>query len=302
MKILFVDDDPIAREVLGEFLRDHGHEVRAVADWVGLMRELGRFEARVVLLDFNLPAVRGEILTSEIRATAGDGVKILLVSGLEKPQLRRRAREVGADGFYCKGDPDTELLRLLAAQEPPAEATLAQPPRPLRIDRPTAPTQIPWQKPDVGGDQVWLPEVLAVDDSDTRLMFLRDWLTHRGFPVQVARNGEEALEKVQALEPRRPLLVIASVSMGGIDGHKLLASIKQDASLEGVEVLLHSELVSRGREPDATSEQRLQALEEALRGVIEFEKLEKHVARRVRSMRAVRRLHQLEEQVPDPDS
>ncbi len=66
--------------------------------------------------------------------------------------------------------------------------------------------------------------ILLIDDDQLVLQSLGALLQSRGYAVEKARNGFEALEKVQALEFG---LVISDIRMPGMDGIELLQRIRQ---------------------------------------------------------------------------
>src|SRR6185369_4832584 len=68
------------------------------------------------------------------------------------------------------------------------------------------------------------PSILVVDDEKITAFYLKDLLTAAKFEVQLAQNGEEALEH---LARRRFSLVITDLVMPGIDGFALVKKVKQ---------------------------------------------------------------------------
>jgi two-component system, sensor histidine kinase and response regulator len=79
--------------------------------------------------------------------------------------------------------------------------------------------------------------VLVVDDSATQLEAARSLLEAQGYLVDVARHGEEALEKVEA---RQYDLVLSDVMMPGMSGFELCAAIKSQVDPPPPVVLLTS--------------------------------------------------------------
>jgi two-component system OmpR family response regulator len=66
-------------------------------------------------------------------------------------------------------------------------------------------------------------KVLVVDDEATVRYLLSHVLTHAGYAVEVATDGESALEGIQA---GRPDLVVLDLMMPGLDGWGVLERLK----------------------------------------------------------------------------
>ena len=101
MKLLVVDDDPVAAEMLGDVLRAHRHEVSVAGDWIGLMEAIQVEHFEAVFLDVGLPGIQGTKLVEQIIAMS-DGTRVILFSGLPQEELRVLAEETGSDGYLAK--------------------------------------------------------------------------------------------------------------------------------------------------------------------------------------------------------
>ena len=94
MKVLVIDDQPLLRDVLAEFLELLGHEADLAADGP---EGLARFDPSVhqlVLTDFLMPGLTGLEVAEAIRAR-GCTTPIVMISGFAKPDDERRAVEAG---------------------------------------------------------------------------------------------------------------------------------------------------------------------------------------------------------------
>jgi two-component system cell cycle response regulator DivK len=78
------------------------------------------------------------------------------------------------------------------------------------------------------------PILLVEDDAETRLAY-RALLEHAGWSVREASNGEQALELVNGELPR---VVVADISIPGIDGWEMTRRLKLDERTREVPVLL----------------------------------------------------------------
>ena len=75
-----------------------------------------------------------------------------------------------------------------------------------------------------------VPRVLVVDDSSLVRLYYRDVLEKRGFDVDQAMNGLEAMERVLA----RPFdLLIVDVNMPKMDGFSFLRELRRSKSEAG---------------------------------------------------------------------
>jgi two-component system phosphate regulon response regulator OmpR len=106
-RILVVDDDPAVRELIREYLSDHGYAV-AEADGAAAMRaRLQEQVPDVVLLDVGLPGEDGLSLARHLREHHDIG--IIMVSGAGETVDRIVGLEVGADDYVSKPFDPREL-------------------------------------------------------------------------------------------------------------------------------------------------------------------------------------------------
>lgn len=105
MKILVIDDDDIAREVLCSTLKAAGHETFELQSSIGATRCI--FEQRVdaVVIDVMMPTINGDKLARVFRNNAhGDQLGIVLVSGRSTEELRPLTALAQADAIVSKVD------------------------------------------------------------------------------------------------------------------------------------------------------------------------------------------------------
>lgn len=77
--------------------------------------------------------------------------------------------------------------------------------------------------------------VLVVDDSPTMVLSLKTTLSMRGFVVETAGNGREALDKLQA--GLKPNLVLTDINMPVMGGMELIRGIRALPALKFVPIL-----------------------------------------------------------------
>jgi CheY-like chemotaxis protein len=113
--VLIVDDDPVAMAILQDQLREMDWLVHSAADWPSMSRTLNEQSIQLVVLDVNMPGLSGDKLAEMISRRPRPRPRVVLYSGMEKTELRRMARRVGATGFLCKGSNDAEVRMTLKA-------------------------------------------------------------------------------------------------------------------------------------------------------------------------------------------
>ena len=115
LKVLIVDDNRAAAEVLAAALEVLGHAPRVAFDGVAALAALGDFDADLVILDIGLPGMDGFDVARAIRANpASSGVHIVALSGWGRPEDRRLALEAGFDRHFSKPIGLDELEQMLA--------------------------------------------------------------------------------------------------------------------------------------------------------------------------------------------
>ncbi|HEX5399006.1 MAG TPA: response regulator transcription factor [Verrucomicrobiae bacterium] len=109
--VLLVDDHPVVREGLREFInREADFEVCATAETgADAMAAIARFNPSVVVLDMELPNCHGLELLQDIHAQYPN-LPVLIFSMHEESVYAQRALRGGARGYLMKLEPPRRLL------------------------------------------------------------------------------------------------------------------------------------------------------------------------------------------------
>lgn len=103
MKFFLVDDDPDTLALVTRLLAGAGHEVIVRSSSVEALREIPEERPDCVITDVMMPVMDGFELTRELRRRAElRAMKIVVLSAKTYDFDRRRARELGADGYLTK--------------------------------------------------------------------------------------------------------------------------------------------------------------------------------------------------------
>lgn len=94
-RVLVVDDEADARDVLSAFLAQAGFDVDDAADGFSALTKVSRKRPDVVVTDLRMPGMTGVDLLQRIRRIHGD-VPVILATGLETWDLCTAAEAYGA--------------------------------------------------------------------------------------------------------------------------------------------------------------------------------------------------------------
>jgi signal transduction histidine kinase/CheY-like chemotaxis protein len=121
VRVLVVDDNADAAQMLATLLEAHGHEVSVEYDGTtGYARAL-RERPEVMLLDIGLPDIDGHELARRLRASRETaGATLVALTGYGQSDDRERAREAGFDRHLVKPADLSELLRILTQVRDPS--------------------------------------------------------------------------------------------------------------------------------------------------------------------------------------
>jgi two-component system chemotaxis response regulator CheV len=99
---------------------------------------------------------------------------------------------------------------------------------------------------DVEREQLRPMNILLVDDSRTARKQLSDSLDAINVRYQVTDNGQKALDIMRAAARQgQPIdLLVSDIEMPGLDGYELAFAVRDDKSLAGAYIILHTSLSS----------------------------------------------------------
>ncbi|MBI4833493.1 MAG: response regulator [Planctomycetes bacterium] len=196
-KILVVDDDVAIRDLLYRLLNRYGYAVDTSVSGEDALLKLRNDRPDLIILDHRMPGLSGLDLLREIRRF-DPAVDIIMLTGFGTEELERDARVFGVTRFLQKG------LSIESFMNTIEDLKLKKKPASAKPKNQTA-------------------KIMIVDDDPEICSFLGKFLMQRGYTVDTASCGEEALDKIKA---DRPDLVLLDVNMPGMDGLLALKKIK----------------------------------------------------------------------------
>ncbi len=100
-QILVVDDEVAIREVLIEFLADHGFTAQGAEDGPKALALVSQVKPQVILLDVAMPGMNGIETLKRLRQQA-PGSAVIMISGHADHEMALQALDLGAYDFIQK--------------------------------------------------------------------------------------------------------------------------------------------------------------------------------------------------------
>ncbi len=224
VRVLVVDDNPTARELLSDRLSTFTFAVTTAANGSEALRLLRRADReernpyRLVLMDWRMPGLNGIEAGRRIKENR-DGLSsvpgVILITAYGREEVMRQAEESGLDGILIKPVSPSVLydtvIRVLSNEDMDA----VRPPRTPAIGR-------------LAG------RVLLVEDNLINQQVAHELLDGMGLSVTIAGNGREALA---ALDGNSQDLVLMDLQMPEMDGYEATRRIRDDERLKRLPVI-----------------------------------------------------------------
>ena len=101
VRVLVVDDEPGARELLTEFVTAKGYEVITASNGEEALRRVKEDRPHLILLDVNMPRMSGLEVLRRVREIDQE-VGVIMVTALHEEETGRQALTLGAFDYITK--------------------------------------------------------------------------------------------------------------------------------------------------------------------------------------------------------
>lgn len=223
LRVLVVDDDPTAREILAERLASFSFNPETVNNAREAIDRLMRSDSsgqpfQLVLMDWRLPGMNGVDAGRHIKQDANlrKIPAVILVTSYGREEVMRQSESAGLDGFLIKPvSPSTlfdTVIRVLENQLISSHRHSSS----------------PYKLGSLHG------HVLVVEDNSINQQVAREILEGFGLKVDIANNGFQAIDLIRASEYD---LVLMDIEMPDMDGYEITRQIKSDEKLANLPVV-----------------------------------------------------------------
>jgi two-component system sensor histidine kinase/response regulator len=227
LRVLIVDDNAAAREILAEPLSTITRYVQAVASGAEAIAAIKAQDAAepfdIIFMDWRMPEMDGLDVSRLIKSdeTLRKQPAIVLVTAFGREEVREEAERLDLDGFLVK--PVTKSMVVDTLVNVFAEAG----------EGATSAAAMREEETRLRGARILLTE-----DNDINQQIAIELLEGAGCTVQVANNGKEAVDRLfNGPQPPPFDVVLMDLQMPVMDGHQAVAKIRSDARFAQLPIL-----------------------------------------------------------------
>jgi two-component system sensor histidine kinase/response regulator len=225
LRVLVVDDNAVAREILQEPLSTLTSRVDTVASGKDAIAAVQQHDGAepydIVFMDWRMPGMDGLQASRYIKhdETLAHRPAIVLVTAFGRDEVREEAERLGLDGFLLK--PVTRstivdtLVNVFAAGT--GEAGRAA--------------------DSVHASALRGARILVAEDNEINQQIAVELLEGAGATVTIATNGREAVDLVAAHKPSVFDIVLMDLQMPEMDGYQATAKLRADSAVAALPII-----------------------------------------------------------------
>ena len=222
LKVLVVDDNPVAREILCIALESFGFDVTQVASGLEAIAELDQAMIhdtpyQLLLIDWKMPGMSGIETARKIKENKNflRIPNILMVTAYGREKILKQALSVGIEGFLVKPVNNSVLLdniiEIFSKSDISKSAISKYSPK--SVD---------------GLQEICGARVLLVEDNEINRQVAIELLEVAGIKAYVAQNGLEALDLIKQNSPDTLYdAVLMDLQMPTMDGYTATREIRK---------------------------------------------------------------------------
>ena len=215
LRALVVDDNPVAREILSEYLKAMTFRVDAVIDGKSAIDAVLQCDSdpyELILMDWQMPEMDGIETARRIKTdqNISHSPVIVMVTSFDREEIYVQVQRYKLDGVLVKPIIQSHLLDLIMRLFAPGNA-----------DRLT-------KHPDLEKDYGLAGlRILLVEDNEINQQIAIELLRGQGVQVALANTGREAVEKVMHTNGRPDFdLILMDLQMPDMDGFEATKKIR----------------------------------------------------------------------------
>ena len=226
LRVLVVDDNPAAREILQQPLSTLAARVDTIATGKEAIAAVQQHDATdpydIVFMDWRMPGMDGLQTSRHIKSdeTLTHPPAIVLVTAFGREEVREEAERLQLDGFLVKPVTKSMIVDTLVnvfADEGEAASVTTEGEQAMRLRG---------------------ARILLTEDNDINQQIAIELLEGTGATVTVANNGREAVD-ILSNGPQPPPfdVVLMDLQMPEMDGYQATAKLRSDARFAALPII-----------------------------------------------------------------
>jgi two-component system sensor histidine kinase/response regulator len=226
LRVLVVDDNPAAREILQEPLSTVAARVDVVASGKEAIAAVQQHDSSepydIVFMDWRMPGMDGLQASRHIKSdeTLGHQPAIVLVTAFGREEVREEAERLQLDGFLVKPVTKSMIVDTLVnvfAETADAGSAAGEGEAQIRLSG---------------------ARILLVEDNEINQQIAVELLEGAGASVQVANNGRQAVEILSNGSQPPPFdVALMDLQMPEMDGYQATAKLRSDARFSAFPII-----------------------------------------------------------------
>ena len=229
IRVLVVDDNPVAREILADVLRQFTVRVDCVSSGNDALRELAKADTQdpyqLVLMDWQMPGLDGLETSRSIkrRSNLCNVPKILMIIAFGREDIPLSVQEMEIEAVLQKPiTPSVLFDTLMSLFGEAGDEKAAEPP----------------EKPDRDLLRVSGVRVLLVEDNEVNQQVATELLESEGAKVTIANQGAEAVNLLTQGVPLPPFdVVLMDLQMPEMDGVTATRILRAQPHLQQIPII-----------------------------------------------------------------
>lgn len=226
MRVLVIDDNPTAREIFSEMLKDMSFSVflaKSAEDGIKILeREAGNNPIQLVFMDLLLPGMNGIEASRYIKSRSNlpKIPYIILVTAFGREDVMREVRSVDLDGFLMKPVSRSTLFDAIM----------------MAFGKEIGGSDRTEKRKDeeVNLKKIAGAKILLVEDNEINQQVAQEILSSAGLVITIANDGQEAIEK--ALQDKYDTILM-DVQMPIMDGYEATRRLRNMCGFEKIPII-----------------------------------------------------------------